>query len=57
MVPGASPKSNHLLATLREAEWKRWLTQLEGVAMPLGEVLYESGGTLSHVYFRPRRRS
>jgi CRP-like cAMP-binding protein len=51
MARGANPKSNHLLAALPEAEWNRWLPQLEVVNMPLGEVLYESGGTLSHVYF------
>ena len=32
-------------------EWQRWLPQLEPVDMPLGLVLYESGATLSHVYF------
>jgi CRP-like cAMP-binding protein len=30
---------------------QRWLQQLEPVDMPLGLVLYESGATLSHVYF------
>ncbi len=45
------PKKNHLLAALPRAEWKRWLPQLEVVDMPLGQVLYESGGTLTHVYF------
>ncbi|HEX7441454.1 MAG TPA: Crp/Fnr family transcriptional regulator [Caldimonas sp.] len=45
------PRRNHLLAALPPAEWRRWLPQLEGVEMPLGQVLYESGGTLSHVYF------
>lgn len=44
-------KANHLLAALPDAEWQRWLPQLESVDMPLGEVLYESGNTLSHVYF------
>ncbi len=29
----------------------RWQAELEAVEMPLGQVLYESGGTLSHVYF------
>jgi CRP-like cAMP-binding protein len=29
----------------------RWLPHLELVEMPLGKVLYESGATLSHVYF------
>jgi CRP-like cAMP-binding protein len=46
-----SPTENHLLAALPDAEWQRWLPQLERVEMPLGQVLYESGGTLSHVYF------
>jgi CRP-like cAMP-binding protein len=40
-----------LLAALPDAEWQRWLSHLERVAMPLGQVLYESGDTLSHVYF------
>ena len=45
------PKKNHLLAALPETEWQRWAPQLEWVEMPLGQVLYESGGTLKHVYF------
>jgi CRP-like cAMP-binding protein len=45
------PRENLLLAALPEAEWQRWLPQLEAVVMPLGQVLYESGATLSHVYF------
>jgi CRP-like cAMP-binding protein len=45
------PKKNHLLAALPDAEWRRWLPQLESVAMPLGMVLYESGNSLAHVYF------
>ena len=40
-----------MLAALPPAEWRRWLPQLETVDMPLGQVLYEAGGTLSHVYF------
>ena len=42
---------NHLLAALPLAEWQRWLPLLESVDLPLGQVLYESGTTLSHVYF------
>jgi CRP-like cAMP-binding protein len=45
------PAANHLLAALPDAERRRWSPQLERVDMPLGHVLYESGGTLSHVYF------
>jgi len=46
-----NPKRNHLLASLSGSEWQRWLPLLEHVEMPLGHVLYESGITLSHVYF------
>ena len=42
---------NHLLAALPNAESQRWLPLVESVDLPLGEVLYESGATLSHVYF------
>jgi CRP-like cAMP-binding protein len=44
-------RHNHLLAALPEADWQRWLPQLEAVELPLGHVLYEPGDTLSHVYF------
>ena len=44
-------QSNRLLAALPDAAWQRWRPLLEPVELPLGEVLYESGGTLSHVYF------
>jgi CRP-like cAMP-binding protein len=44
-------KKNHLLAALPHSVQERLLPQLESVQMPLGGVLYESGGTLSHVYF------
>jgi CRP-like cAMP-binding protein len=42
---------NHLLAALPDSVRARLLPQLESVQLPLGGVLYESGGTLSHVYF------
>ena len=45
------PRQNHLLAALPDAEWQRWLPQLEFVDMPLGKVVYESGAKLTHVYF------
>jgi len=46
-----SPRQNHLLAALHDTEYERLLPDLEHVPMPLGEVLYESGGKLEHVYF------
>ena len=51
MAVTPEPKQNHLLAALPEADLQRWLPKLELIEMPLGEVLYESGATLSHVYF------
>ena len=44
-------QQNHLLKTLTIGERKRWLPFLQPVELPLGMVLYESGQTLSHVYF------
>jgi CRP-like cAMP-binding protein len=51
MDVGDEPRSNHLLAALPEADRLRWLPHLERVELPLGGVLYESGGTMKHVYF------
>ena len=51
MATRSLPNENRLLAALPDAERRRWLPQLEWVEMPLGEVLYESGATLKHVYF------
>ena len=45
------PLNNHLLAALPPEEWARWLPELEAVAMPLGQVLSESGVAMTHVYF------
>ncbi|MGZ8273311.1 MAG: Crp/Fnr family transcriptional regulator [Burkholderiaceae bacterium] len=51
MAPSPDPRQNHLLASLPEAEWARWLPHLEPVIMPLARSLYESGAKLGHVYF------
>jgi CRP-like cAMP-binding protein len=51
MPVSAEPRNNTLLAALPDPEWRRWQPLLEQVAMPLGKVLYEAGGTLAHVYF------
>ena len=48
-MPNAN--TNQLLAALPKAEWRRWKPLLEEVDMPLGEVIYESGGVLGYVYF------
>lgn len=49
--PSKSPKHNHLLAALPLDQWERWRPHLEYIELPLGQVLYEAGATLSHVYF------
>jgi CRP-like cAMP-binding protein len=46
-----NPRKNRLLAALADDQWQCWQPLLEHVDMPLGHVLYESGKTLSHVYF------
>jgi CRP-like cAMP-binding protein len=51
MALAPDPRKNHLLSALPDAEWVRWQPLLEAVELPLGQVLYESGSTLSHVYF------
>ena len=51
-MPAAhSPHQNYLLAHLPKPEFDRIAPFLELVEMPLGDVLYESGGRLQHVYF------
>ena len=47
----SDPVENRLIAALAEPDRQRWLPQLEPVELRLGQALYESGGTLSHVYF------
>jgi CRP-like cAMP-binding protein len=42
---------NHLLAALPATEFQRLAPHLELAPLTLGQVLYESGGRLKHVYF------
>jgi CRP-like cAMP-binding protein len=46
-----SAQRNHLLAALEPLELRRWQEELEPCDLPLGQVLYESGVTMSHVFF------
>src|SRR6202451_4428631 len=46
-----APSQNQLLGKLPLRVQQSWFPQLELVDMPLGAVVYESGATLSHVYF------
>ena len=47
----ASPKDNHLLAALSEVSFQALQPSLERVQLPLGMVVYESGGAQRYVYF------
>ncbi len=51
MESAPSPIRNHLLAALPAAEYERIVPHLELLAMPLGEVLYETRAEMSHAYF------
>src|SRR6202789_3335582 len=51
MNASTNPRHNQLLAALPDDQWQRWVSHLEYVDMPLGQVLYEPGDTLRHVYF------
>ena len=45
------PDQNQLLAALPPEEWDKWRPELEAVDLKLGDVLYESGSKMTHVYF------
>lgn len=51
MALATSLTNNHLLAALPPEELQRWLPRLEPVDLKLGQVLYESGKPMAHVYF------
>ena len=46
-----TPRDNHLLAALPGASLEALLPSLEAVPLPLGTVVYESGGEQRYVYF------
>ncbi|HEX2138793.1 MAG TPA: Crp/Fnr family transcriptional regulator [Woeseiaceae bacterium] len=46
-----SPRQNRLLAALPDTDFQRLLPALERVSLPLGQVLYEAGGSQPYVYF------
>ena len=50
---GTTPdqSANSLLASLPVTEWQRIAPLLEAVDLALGQVLHESDGKMSHVYF------
>ena len=46
-----APAVNRLLASLPRKEYQRLLPELEQVTLPFGEVVYEPGERIRHVYF------
>jgi CRP-like cAMP-binding protein len=46
-----TPRQNHLLAALPEADYARLQPDLELIPMPLGWAVYESGGRMGYLYF------
>ena len=51
MTPAPDPLQNHLLAALSECARQRIFPHLKLVELSLGDVIYESGQTINHVYF------
>ena len=51
MAVSFHPQENHLLAALPAAKFEHWRPHLELVDLSLGQVLYESGSTMTHVFF------
>ena len=51
MIRSSGLGKNALLAAMSGEELSRLADELETVELPLGEVLHEAGGKLSHVYF------
>jgi CRP-like cAMP-binding protein len=47
----SDPRRNHLLASLPDAEWQRWLPLLERVELPYGRTLHAPGVAVEQVYF------
>jgi CRP-like cAMP-binding protein len=51
MPRAPDPRQNWLIAALGDTEWERVAPHLQPVSLSLGQVLYDPGGTLTHVYF------
>ena len=45
------PVANRLLAALPRVEYRRLLASLEPIALTFGEILYEPGDAIRHLYF------
>lgn len=50
-IPNRTPAANSLLAALPPKERRRLVDEMEAVTLTYGEVLYEPGTQIRHVYF------
>lgn len=50
-TPKLAPPTNRLLAALPKNEYRRLLPNLEPFPLVFGEVIYEPGDLIRHVYF------
>jgi CRP-like cAMP-binding protein len=50
-MPEDKPPANRLLAALPKKEYQSMRPELTAVTLAFGEILYERGDTISHVYF------
>lgn len=51
VTSNGGPPANRLLATLPKKEYQRLLPQLKSTTLTFGDVLYDPGDTIKHVYF------
>lgn len=47
----STPRQNHILAALPDADYVRMLPHLEQIPMPVGSVVYEADRPLGYLYF------
>lgn len=50
-MPNVSKQFNRLFAALPNQDWVRWTAHLELVELNVGQVLFEHGRQLNHLYF------
>lgn len=50
-IKGDGPVKNRLLAALPRKEYQHLLPELEQVTLTFGDILFDSGDTIRHVYF------
>src|ERR1051325_7547033 len=49
--PPSHSTENQILAGLDKTEYRHFFSQLERVALPIGQLVYEAQDSINHVYF------